>query len=138
MHYTLNDLVNGSRTIAHSVFGKKKEYELQFNHEEDGLWYIDFPNWPFDHHNLLMVSGADDLCQFLTADDKVTKVKVIPAKKEEQHEGYFKLTQKEHGLTSGSTYKVSGLEGFNKDIWICPVTLFVLGEYPKYIYVKKV
>ena len=137
MHYTLNDLVNGSRTIAHSVFGKKKEYELQFNYEEDGLWYIDFPNWPFDHHNLLMVSGADDLCQFLTADDKVTKVKVIPAKKEEQHEGYFKLTQKEHGLTSGSTYNVSGLEGFNKDIWICPVTLFVLGEYPKYIYVKK-
>lgn len=138
MNYTIKDIIFGSKAIAHSVFGKKKEYELQFNHEQDGLWYIDFPNWPFDHHNLLMVSGADDLCQFLTDDNKTTKVKVIPAKKEEEHEGYFKLTQKEHGLTSGSTYEVSGLEGFNKDIWICPVTLFVLGEYPKYIYVKKI
>ena len=138
MLYTLNDLVNGSKTIARSVFGRKKEYELQFNHEEDGLWYIDFPNWPFDHENLMMVSGADDLCEFLTADDKVTRVKVIPAKKEEKHEGYFKLTKVRSGLTSGSTYTVEGLNGFNKNIWICPVTLFVLGQYPDYIYVKKV
>ena len=137
MNYTLNDLRHGAAAMARSVFGKKKEYELKFNHEEDGLWYVDFPNWPFDHHNLLMVSGSDELCEFLSDDDKTTKVKVIPAKKEEEHEGYFKLTQKEHGLTSGSTYAVSGLEGWTRDIWVCPVTLFVLGEYPKYIYIKK-
>ena len=40
--------------MAKSVFGKKKEYQLLFNREEDGLWYIDYPNWPFDHHNLLI------------------------------------------------------------------------------------
>ncbi len=28
--------------------------------------------------------------------------------------------------------------GFTRDIWICPVTLCVLGRYPKYIYLKKV
>ena len=137
MNYTLRDLVNSSKLIAKSVFGKKDEYELKFNHESDGCWYIDFPNWPFDHHNLMMVAGADDLCAFLSEDDKDVTVKVIPSKKDEEHPGYCKLTQTEHGLTSGSTYTVDGLDGFNKNVWICPVTLFVLGEYPKYIYLKR-
>lgn len=137
MHYTLKDLTQGAKIMANRVFGKKKEYHLKFNHEEDGLWYIDYPNWPFDHHNLLMVEGADDLCAYLSDDNKYTKVSVIPSSKEEKHEGYFKLSQVSSGLTSGSTYEVQGLEGFTQNIWICPVTLFVLGEYPKYIYVKK-
>ena len=137
MNYTLNDLLQSSKLIARSVFGKKEEYELKFNHEDDGCWYIDFPNWPFEHHNLMMVSGADDLCAFLSDNDKDVTVKVIPSKNEEPHPEYCKLTQTQHGLTSGSTYTVEGLEGFNRNIWICPVTLFVLGEYPKYIYLKR-
>ena len=65
MNYTITDLMTGAKTIAHSVFGKKKEYNLQFNHEADGCWYVDFPNWPFDHHNLMMVAGANMLCQYV-------------------------------------------------------------------------
>lgn len=137
MNYSISDLMIGAKTIANSVFGKKKEYTIKFNHEDDGLWYVDFPNWPFDHHNLLMVAGADKMCAFLSDDDKTTTVNVIPSSKEEEHPGYAKLIQKEHSLTGGSTYKVTGLEGFNRDIWLCPVTLFVLGKYPKYLYVKK-
>ena len=136
MHYTLSDLTNGASVMARSVFGKKKEYTIKFNKEDDGLWYVDFPNWPFDHHNLLMVAGADDMCEFLSEGNHTT-VKVIPTSKEEDHPGYAKLIQKEHSLTGGSTYQVTGLEGFDRDIWLCPVTLFVLGKYPKYMYVKK-
>jgi hypothetical protein len=137
MNYTLNDLLTGAQMMSRSVFGRRKEYELQFNHEDDGCWYVDFPNWPFEHGNLMMVSGADKMCEFLSDDDKYTFVKVIPTNKEEDHPGYAKLVQKEHSLTGGSTYKVTGLEGFDRDIWLCPVTLFVLGKYPKYLYVKK-
>ena len=137
MNYTISDLMNGASAMARSVFGKKKEYHLQFNHEADGGWYIDFPNWPFEHHNLLMVAGSDKLCDFISDDGKFAFVDVIPAKKEEDHPGYAKLIQKDHSLTGGSTYEVTGLDGFTRDIWICPVTLFVLGEYPKYIYMKK-
>lgn len=137
MNYSIKDLTHGAKDMAKSVFGKKKEYQLQFNHEEDGGWYIDYPNWPFDHHNLLMVAGADKLCDFLSDDGKFTYVSVIPASKKEEHEGYFELAQLDKGLTSGSTYQVNHLEGFKGTIWICPVTLFVLGEYPKYIYIKK-
>ena len=132
-----SDAITNAKNLARNYFGDKKEYELQFNHEEDNCWYIDFPNWGFSHHNLMMVSGADELCAFLSDDDKFTYVKVIPAKKEEDHPGYAKLVQKSHSLFGGSTYQVTGLEGFSRDIWLCPVTLFVLGEYPKYIYLKK-
>lgn len=137
MNYTISDLMNGASVMARSVFGKKKEYSLKFNHEADGCWYVDFPNWPFDHHNLMMVAGADKMCEFLSDDNKHAYVNVIPASKEENHPGYAKLVQKEHSLTGGSTYQVTGLEGFERDIWLCPVTLFVLGQYPKFIYVKK-
>ncbi|MBO4482127.1 MAG: hypothetical protein J5719_06195, partial [Bacteroidales bacterium] len=127
MDYTINDLMKGTKIIANSVFGNKKEFELKFNHEEDGCWYIDFPGWPFDHHNLMMVAGADDLCSALSDNDLNVKVKAIPTQKEKdlESEGYIKLTQIESGLTTGSTYTVTGLEGFNRNIWLCPVTLFV-------------
>ena len=137
MNYTMNDLLNGAGVMARSVFGRRNEDHLQFNHEEDGCWYIDFPGWPFDHHNLMMVAGADKLCDFLSSDDKYAHVDVIPANREEDHPGYAKLVQKEHSLTGGSTYQVTGLEGFERDIWLCPVTLFVLGRYPKYLYIRK-
>lgn len=137
MNYTISDLMTGAAKMAKSVFGQKKEYHLQFNHEDDGLWYVDCPDWPFDHHNLLMVEGADELCAFLSDDDIITCVDVIPANEEEDHPGYAKLIQQDYSLTGGSTYLVTGLEGFERDIWLCPVTLFVLGRYPRYIYVKK-
>ena len=66
MDYSMKDLMNGASLIQRSVFGKKDEYQLKFNHEEDGCRYVDFPGWPFDHHNLMMVAGADDLCAFLS------------------------------------------------------------------------
>lgn len=137
MQYTIQDLLKGAKAMSRSVFGKRDEYQIKFNHEDDGLWYVDFPNWPFDHHNLLMVNGADEMCAFLSDDDITTEVLVRPSNKRLQLEGYAELVQKEHSLTGGSTYEVHNLEGFNRNIWLCPVTLFVLGRYPKYMYVKK-
>lgn len=37
----------------------------------------------------------------------------------------------------GDRYKY-GIADFTREIWICPVSLTVLGHYPKYIYIKKV
>ena len=52
MDYSMKDLKNAASLIQKSVFGKKSEYQLKFNHESDGCWYVDFPGWPFDHHTL--------------------------------------------------------------------------------------
>lgn len=146
MNYSVNDLLNGAQVMASSVFGRKREYNLQFNHEEDGCWYVDFPGWPFDHHNLMMVSGADKLCDLLSYDGKHTKVKVsIPkdGKRKicQSHDinEEFELRRSGYGLTEGATYQVN-LNQFKKYggfLWLCPVTLFVLGKYPECMYITR-
>lgn len=51
--------------------------------------------------------------------------------------GYAPLTQLQSSLAGSSTYDVTHFPAFTGTIWLCPVTLFVLGEYPKYLYVRK-
>ena len=113
-----------------------KQYTLSFTKEADRCWYIDLPNWPFAHHNLMMVAGADTLCEELAYDGKHTSIDVIVYKKEEDLPGYICLEKFDSGLTTGADYDVTGAETV-KELWICPVTLFVFGKYPNYIYLKR-
>ena len=123
--------------FAKGIFrlNKKKEYILKFNKEEDNCWYIDIP-WDGNHGDLQMVAGADKLLDFLNP--KHVKISCITTKEDTNISGYFKLRRFDCGLTSGAFYKVEGLDGFSREIWICPVTLCVLGEYPEYIHIKEI
>ena len=146
MDYTLADL-----TKAVSMFKnveKKEEYMFSFTKEDDGLWYVDYPNWPFDHSHLQMVREADKLCELLSYDGKHTKISVIPSKERKYLQGgdineRFALIKQdryltEDDLTEGATYQVqiNQFKKFGAFIWLCPVTLFLLGEYPEYLYIK--
>ena len=139
--YTIIDIFKGAPKLVKSVLNRKREYRIQFNKEKNGCWYVDFPHWPFSHDNLAMVSGADKMLDLLSDGVLFVKVSVIPAKKKGQHDGYIELEQTEHSLFGGSTYQVKYepfSQRFKRDtLWICPVTLFVLGRYPKFIYVKR-
>jgi hypothetical protein len=64
-------------------------------------------------------------------------VSCISSTEDKEIPGYFKLRRGEWGLTQGAFYQVEGLEGFEQEIWICPVTLYVLGKYPEFIYLKQ-
>ena len=132
---------------------RRKHYKLHFVAENDPpikLWYYDFPHWGFDKHNLLMISGADKLCElYAKGKDEVT-VEIIASKKKQDlptqlydefvaqdiiidgmtHQGDFINSQLDKFLY-GRTYQ----KGYTQ-MWICPVTLFVLGRYPNYIYIK--
>lgn len=113
---------------------------LKFNKESDKKWYIDLPHYPFAHHNLMMVAGADKLCELLSQDGHSTKVDVVTTKEPKDNlvaEGYVQLKRTEWSLTGGAHYDVTNIEGLTK-LWLCPVTLFVYQKYPKYIYVKQV
>ena len=142
---------------------RRKVYDLKFVHD-DNMWYIDMP-WPGDRYNLAMVAGSNHLLTFLdTKKENRVRVLVRPSKKKqtsmnvfvnpnEQNDaginsamarkgrmksnGYFECVKQYSGLFAGATYKVNGLEGFTREIWICPVTLTVLGHYPQYIYIKQ-
>lgn len=129
--------MTGFLQILSNFICRKKVYHLQFDHEADDKWYYHCPNWPLSHHNLMMVFGADKLCAFLSEDDVTCKVIVIPSNKRLDKEGYAELEKSASRLTAGAFYNVHHLNGFTRNVWICPVTLTVLGHYPKYIYVKK-
>ena len=121
---------------------RRRVYDLQFVYvPEDRLWYINMP-WPGDRYNLAMVAGSDRLLRFLDrrGEDRVRAL-VRPSRKRNttlRKEGWFECNRQFSGLFRGATYKVYGLEGFSREIWICPVTLTVLGHYPKYIYIKQI
>lgn len=150
------------RMLAGAITGKKKEYDLSFV-KDNGIWYIDLPNWPWKRDNLAMVCGADKMLDLLAAspqnDKGLNRVRlhVQPSSEAVDHdtlqkmlrEDWVELTQEDSTLTGGATYTAKGkaMAGFvrqdpwtgensRRTLWLCPVTLFIFGEYPKFFYGK--
>lgn len=147
---------------------RRRHYKLKFKAEYEGtadnpklvkMWFYDFKHWGFDHHNLLMVSGADTLCEtYGNGEDEVT-VDIIASKKELNtkldYDHYVaddpivfsdsklmtrildKILYGRNYTEDISAWKKSGSHAKSRHFWICPVTLFVLGRYPKHIYIKR-
>ena len=140
--------------LLFNLIVRRRHYKLHFIAENDPpikRWYYDFKHWGFDHANLEMVSGADKLCElYANGKDEVT-VEIIASKKKQNlptqlYDEYVAQDIIIDGMTHQGDFINSQLDKFlygrtyQKDytqMWICPVTLFVLGRYPKYIYIKK-
>lgn len=118
---------------------EQKSFQLAFNRENNGSWYIDLPEWQGAHANLAMVAGADKLLDFVGCGDSRVEVEVIKSDELIDHlelgPEYFRCDRLSQSTFGGATYQVN-LEGFDSTMWLCPVTLFVLGEYPKYLYIE--
>lgn len=130
-----------AKGVAKAIRNKTNRFHLAFNREDDGGWYIDLPEWQGAHANLAMVAGADKLLEFVGCGDPHVEVEVIKSNEliEELEHGpeYFRCDQIDQSLFGGATYNVN-LDGFDSAMWLCPVTLFVMGEYPKYLYIENV
>ena len=122
--------------LLRNAMMRRSKYDLAFHREDDGVWYVDFPDWPFAHHNLAMVGGADKLCSYLADGKQTIRIEVVASKYPLSLSGYSILTKTYSNLFYGADYDATGFENLHRSVWICPVTLFVLGRYPKYIYVK--
>ena len=139
----MTDFINNFRAIHHFISGifanSRGEYTLTFVQDPDGRWYIDMP-WDGNRGNLEMVAGSDDLLSYLDTEGKHSvTIHVIPSEERLDAPDHTELRQLDKSLTGGSHYDSTSFEGANiSRIWICPVTLCVLGRYPKYLYIKKV
>lgn len=137
-------------TMLKNVIVRKTHYTLHFKYKFDGFkrWYYDWDTdhifkWAFQESNLEMVSGADELCelladgkQYVTADIIVSR---FPVSNNKMVAEYVPFVRKPlgKGIIDRFLYGAEYVNGFdNSTIWICPVTLFVLGRYPKYLYIK--
>ncbi len=137
------NFIDNFRAIHHFISGifsnSKGEYTLTFVQDPDGRWYIDMP-WDGYRGNLEMVAGADDLLSLFDTEKRhrVT-LHVVPSEEPIVVEDHIELRQLDKSLTGGSHYDSTSVPGFRcQQIWICPVTLCVLGCYPKYLYIRKV
>ena len=113
-------------------------YIISFTREDDGRWYVDLPNWKGPHSSLEMVAGADDMLELIGNGAPHVTLRVI--KKDDTREKIkadMQCVRTDYSMTGGATYKVYTCKG-TKQMWLCPVTLFVLGEYPKVLYVSKI
>src|SRR5688572_15379274 len=123
----LNKLIRG----IYRAIRPKVKYPLTLSFtKEDGTWYIDLPSYPGPKAALAMVAGADTLCDQLSKDGTTAVVKVDNTP----------FIGADYALTifaenPGGTYMAVDLsmdkEPFS--VWLCDVTVFVLGEFPEYI-----
>lgn len=111
---------------------------MKFNNENDGKWYIDFPNWPFNHHNLMMVAGADRLCTILAGNKKVLDVFICTDIYNTDYTKWEISMKKYSSTIFGGAYYHSKDKNNNylAEVWLCPVTLCVFGKYPDYVLIK--
>ena len=85
-----------------------------------------------------MVGGANKLCNHLAGDRQTVRVEAVASEHPLSLSGYGLLTRTYSNLFYGTDYDTPVFGDFHRSVWLCPVTLFVLGLYPKYIYVKEV
>ncbi len=113
-------------------------YDVRFT-KVRSKWYCKVPGFPkalFEH--TMMVAGAANMLEYYAqGDDDITVQIRIPRKKEYDCFCGFRLEQTSATLTGGAFYK-DPHDFFNEEFWLCPVTLFLLGKYPKKIYIYRV
>ena len=132
-HYVIKLI---GRLLRNAIIWRSK-HDLSFYHEDDGIWYVDCPDWPFAHHNFAMVDGADKLCSYLADGKHTVRVEVIASKALLTLSGYGLLTKTYSNLFYGADYDATDFENFQRSVWICPSRCLCRGRHPKYIYVKK-
>ena len=127
--------------LVKSVYNSKtgnEFYEVTFT-KIGRKWYCDVPSFPkelFEH--TLMVGGASKFLEYYSRGESkiVATIRATTAEGEKFFCG-SRLHKISSTLTGGAFYKdPSG--NFNEEIWLCPVTLFLLGKYPERILIYKI
>lgn len=107
---------------------------LKFEKEVSG-WYVDLPEWTGEKADLQMVCGADLWLDILCQGEWDIWVTISDEPFENAEE--LILTDGPD-MESGSWYEAKtyiGIE-YNLQMWLCDVTKFVFGHFPRTIYYK--
>lgn len=112
--------------------------KLRF-YNRDGRWYADLPAYieaGGSEADCEMVAGADTWLDFLSGySDQVTLELSV---KEPLKNSITRISTDDGNF--GATYETIEYNGQLRHhiLWICPVTLFVFGEFPEVIYYEVV
>lgn len=89
-------------------------------------WFVVLPEWEGDVEDLQMVCGADLLLECISNGQPVVTISIV----EKSSTRLTLLSSDDYG----ATYKVNS-PYYQGDVWLCNVTKYVLGEFPKVIYI---
>jgi hypothetical protein len=116
---------------------------ITFAQEEDGRWYAEIPTYPGPKADLEMVEGADKMLEiYAQGEQRITlTLSNCPFRGLKDEITFVRPHELEDpaldGQPFGVYYKVSTIRQipFDFEIWLCPVTTFVFGDYPDKIFI---
>lgn len=85
-------------------------------------WFVVLPEWEGDVEDLQMVCGADLLLECISNGQPIVTIRIV----EKSSTRLTLLSIDDYG----ATYKVDS-PYYQGDVWLCNVTKYVLGEFPK-------
>ena len=113
---------------------------IKFIKDHTSCWYAELPDYPGSLADLEMVCGADTMLDIYAQGDHEVILKMETVEPEYRTD-VLEFNSLSMGDMDGGAYydiKKIGNHVFDLQIWLCSVTVFVFGEYPKKIYVTKV
>ena len=121
-----------------SCWGYKKVNMLrQFKfYKDEGTWYVDLPEWEGSRADLAMVSGADIMLDIVSQGEN--DIKVLLSTEDFDGSNRLEFLRESPEVGEGSWYLMKTYKGieYNLELWLCDVTIFVFGGFPKNIYIS--
>lgn len=111
--------------------------KFKFVKDIDNRWYVELPEWEGSRADLEMVAGADTMLEYMAEGNDYVNTYIS----ETEFDGSDKLEF--IGLATefenGAFYKMDKYKGIELglELWLCDVTLFVFGKFPKEIFISK-
>lgn len=112
--------------------------DFLFYKEVNEDWFVELPEWKGSKADLQMVAGADTMLEYMAEGGDRVWARLSEEFFVGSDEMKFIRTADEIG--NGAHYKLDKFKGIdiNLDIWLCDVTTFVFGKFPKIIYFASV
>ena len=109
--------------------------KFRFYKESTNQWYVDLPEWPGEKANLEMVSGADTMLDCLAQGDG--EIYLILSTEFTFGALCLEFIRETPEIGEGAQYLF--IDHFNTfDVWLCDVTKFVFGKFPKNIWITAI
>lgn len=109
---------------------------LKFYKEPDGSWYVDLPNWTGPKADLQMVCGADSMLEYMAEGED--SVWLYLSEEEFENADRLEFLRMADEVDNGAFYRMPSYLGveIGLEMWLCDVTKFVFGKFPKTIYLS--
>lgn len=109
---------------------------LKFYKESDNRWYIDLPEWTGSKADLEMVAGADSMLEYMAEGEG--RVWLVLSEQEFENADKLEFLRLATEIENGAFYKIDKYRGIDVglEVWLCDVTKFVFGDFPKTIFLS--